>query len=488
MSTPSTATAAVRVRPAEGCGTLESPWIGWENQLESASLDQARDFAFAAGFWGVEHPVRLATGTTLGADPEQDGRPWFVPVDKIDSLFRVDGAHEISLNSLCLNGGGDRATSGLFVRCATSLSISGCRFGDFAGDESCAIRISGESADRLVTGIVIQGCLFVNGTTGIALERHVSDLLITDNRFEEFAGPSLRVDPRDEWASYGLIFVKNRIQATSNERIGPMVEIGAGAEGLRLADNDFRGPDEAREGDSPTWPGLSIRGGGPRGRGRIEVMTNRMVGLTGPAVEARQCGPGFLVAGNSATSCGSRECACLELVACHGALVEDNELHEFPGPGIRLRDCSSSRVNGNEIRGLAEPNLPRGGSTGILIEGDAGRRLRVTDNRVSGTRDPGIMVTNGVGIRIVGNEIQDCGEGIRVAAARNLLVVGNDCRDNGGGGIRVGEAVNRAVVALNYAILNGPVDLEVLGRRITCEQNKVDRTVPAPGNGSPRAA
>jgi parallel beta-helix repeat protein len=76
---------------------------------------------------------------------------------------------------------------------------------------------------------------------------------------------------------------------------------------------------------------------------------------------------------------------------------------------------------------------------------------------------------------VVGNEIQDCGLGISARESKRLVLVGNDCRDNGNGGILVEDSVERGFVALNYAILNGPTDLVVAGSRIRCHDNKVDR-------------
>jgi hypothetical protein len=83
---------------------------------------------------------------------------------------------------------------------------------------------------------------------------------------------------------------------------------------------------------------------------------------------------------------------------------------------------------------------------------------------------------------VTGNEIQDCGAGIRAGAVSRLLLVGNDCRDNTTTGIRVDEDVSGGLVALNHCILNGPIDLEVLGSRIRCRDNKVDREGQVPGS------
>jgi len=436
--------------------------------------------------------VRPATGSTLSAAPGNAGRPWFLPVERVESLFRLDGVHEVTLSGLCLNGRGSRAVNGVVVRCGTGIHVDRCAFGDFSHDAGVALRLDGESPERPVRAIVVRGCRFVNGSVALKLERHVSDLLVTDNRIEEFRGPALQVDPRDERFEYGLIFVHNRVSATVRDRQGPLVSIRPGAEGIRLADNDLSGPDDGREPAGKEWAAVHVRGSGSHGRHRIELLSNRIVGVAGPAIEARQCGPGFLAAGNHAVACGTLSKAVFDLAGCSGVLLEDNEIAEAAGAAIRVADCAGSRVNGNEIHGLSDATAPRGGTTGVLVEGTRARLVRITDNRIFGVRDPGILVAGGVGLRVVGNEVQDCGEGIRVTAGRNLLLVGNDCRDNGAGGIRVDAPVHRGLVALNYAILNGPVDLEVLGRRIACRRNKVDRAGTVPGargmpepNGNP---
>jgi hypothetical protein len=61
-----------------------------------------------------------------------------------------------------------------------------------------------------------------------------------------------------------------------------------------------------------------------------------------------------------------------------------------------------------------------------------------------------------------------------VTSASALVLVGNDCRDNGDGGIRVDADVRRGLVALNHAILNGPVDLVVRGQGVRRRDNKVE--------------
>ncbi len=485
MSTPTVVAATQSLRPRAGCGTLESPWTGWEDQLEApCPATGPRDFVLAPGIWGVSRPIRPATGTTITADPEADGRPWFLPLAALDTLIRIDGVHDIRISGVHFNGRGDVAQHGIFLRAGTGVQVEHCRFGDFAHSEGAAVRLCGESEPRYVKGVVVQGCHFVNGWNGVRMERHATDLLITDNRFDEMHGAGTVVDPHDQWANYGLIFVKNRVHARATDRTEPMLEIGAGAEGLRIADNDFRGPDGSST-DGEAWPAVRVRGGGRRSLGRVEVLSNRFVGIPGSAVDARQCGGGFIVAGNRSTDCGRIGAAAFELNASHGVLLEDNEVTGAGGPAIRLRDCSGSRINGNEIRGDADASRPRAGSGGVIVEGDGARRVRVTDNRVHGVRDPGVRIDGGSGIRVVGNEIQDCGEGIRVGDARGVVVVGNDCRDNGGGGIRVEDSVKRGVVSLNYAILNGPVDLEVLGRRIACARNKVDRLGTVPSGEAP---
>lgn len=210
-------------------------------------------------------------------------------------------------------------------------------------------------------------------------------------------------------------------------------------------------------------------------RRRLEVMLNHIVGSSGPGIAARQCGPGFLAAGNHLTSCGNQGSPAMDLQACHGVLVEDNEISELEAWGIRVRDCANARINGNEIVGSREGKTPRRGTAGLLFEGEGCRRLKITDNRIRSMREEGISIASGRSLRVTGNEIEDCGLGIRIAGARQLVLVGNDCRDNAGGGIRIDPSVRRGYVALNYAILNGPIDLDVHGERVRCRSNKVDR-------------
>jgi parallel beta-helix repeat protein len=222
-------------------------------------------------------------------------------------------------------------------------------------------------------------------------------------------------------------------------------------------------------------PAIEVRGGGPMSRRRLEVMMNCILGSSGPGIAARQCGPGFLAAGNRVLSCGLSGAPALDFQACTGVLVEDNEILEIEGPGIRASDCARARINGNEIVGTLESKTPRRGATGLLLEGAGTRHVRVTDNRVRSVRGEGIRVANGRSLRLTGNEVEDCGFGIEVRETHNVVVVGNDCRDNSRGGIRVDESVQRGIVALNYAILNGPVDLEVRGSRVRSRNNKIDR-------------
>jgi hypothetical protein len=476
VSVTSTTVETRLVRPRAGCGTLESPWTGWEDQVECApGRDAPGILVFPAGFWSVPRPLRLGSGVLLTVADETEGRAWFLPAVNapvLDSLFRVDGSHDIRLRDICLNGSGGRARHGLVVRCGTRIQVTGCRFGDFRAPDGGAILLSGESEDRPVLELVIQGCRFRNGSAGIRLERDLSDLLVEGNRFEEITGPALRLDPKDRWADYGLIAVRNRIIRNNGTHEGPFLAILPGAEGIRLADNSLEAPAEPT-GDS--CAGIEIRGGGPMSRRRLEVVNNRMVGVPGPALSARHCGPGFLAAGNHVESCGAAEQASVRLEACHGVVVEDNEIKDPRGDGLVAVDCSRSRINGNDVEGAGDSLSPRGGTCGVLVEGDGSRRLSVTDNRVLGMRHAGLRIASGAGVRVVGNEIQDCGVGIRVEHAERLLLVGNDCRDNGEGGIVVEEGVARGFVALNYAILNGPVDLDVRGERIRSRGNKVDR-------------
>lgn len=473
---------SLRLSPTSGCGTLESPWTGWEDRLEDPTAGSPRTFALAPGFYAVSRPVRLTEGVTLTADPARGGQVWFLPAEKartLETVFLVERSDQVRISGICVNGGRDRARSGLLVKGSRNLQVSGCRFEDFGHPMGSAIRVEGESSELPAHEIVVQSCLFLSGTRGLVLGRDTSDLLVVDNRFDEIAGASLTVDPGDQWMDYGLIFVKNRIHASRAARIAPFVTLRPGAEGIRLAENTVQAEDEAG-GDHAA---VDIEGGGPLSRRRLEVLLNRILGGTGPGIRASQCGPGFVAAGNEIFACGSENDGSLELVGCHGVLAEDNDVKEPAGPGIRVRNCSASRLNGNEVKG-SDSGHPRGGSVGLIVEGDGSRRLRLTDNRVSSVKEAGIHVDWCEGARIVGNEVEDCGEGIHVAAARRLLLVGNDCRDNGRGGIRIAEDVRRGLVALNYAILNGTIDLDIRGERIRYRSNKVDRQTLPPATAS----
>lgn len=470
---------SVRIRPVTGCGTLQSPWGGWESQVEDGA--EGRVVAFEPGFYAVTRPVCMPSGSVLEAPTGAEGRAWFLPASDgrpLDTMFLVDGAGGVTIRGVSFNGGGDRARHGVLVRAGTGIQLDGCRFGDFGAAGGAAIRIDGESPDRPVREIVIRGGRIANAREGIRLGRHTTDLLITDNQFEEVAGPALIVDPADHRSDYGLIFVKNRLRATRPEREGPFVRILSGAEGIRLAENTIEGS-TAAPGPGHPAPGVEIRGGGASSSRRLEILLNRIFRTAGPGIAASRCGPGLLAAGNHVVTCGGGRQGGIDLARCHGVLVEDNEVAEREGPGIRLTDCVGTRVNGNEVTGHCD-SLARGGGVGLLVEGPETRRLRVTDNRISGAREEGIRVDASRGVRLVGNEVQDCGGGIRVAGATNLLLVGNDCRDNGRCGIRVEAPVRRGLVALNFAILNGAPDLEVLGSRIRCHSNKVDRQGPMP--------
>jgi hypothetical protein len=459
------------LRPASGCGTLESPWTGWEAQVE-VRLPESGGFRLLPGFYGVSRPVRLADGVSLVEDPREAGRAWFLPVANapMEALFEIEGRRHVRLSGLCLNGRGKRARRGILVRGVQGLELTSCRFEDFADAEGGAILVDG-APELPAREIVVQSCSFLHGAHGLRLGRNAADLLVADNRFEEITGSSLSIDPRDEWADYGLIFVQNRVRAAHETRTAPFVDVRPGAEGIRIAENILEAEGTAQR---QSLPAIDVRGGGPRSRRRLEVLLNRVVGIGGPAVRARQCGPGFAVAGNEIVACGNGKDGALELVGCHGILVEDNRVSEPSGAGIRAQDCSAARLNGNEIQG-GSPSLPRGGTVGVLVEGEGSARLRLTDNRVSAVREDGVRIGWCRSVRVVGNEVEDCGRGIFVERAHRLLLVGNDCRDNGQGGIRIDREVRRGFVALNYAILNGTSDLDVRGDRIRCRSNKVDR-------------
>ncbi len=500
MSTSSPPIEMLRATPTSGSGTLESPWTGWETGLERRAGGEAAagvTVVFAPGFWGVSRAVRQRGDLKLVADAKEEGQPWLLPHGgdagpALEALLVVDGVHRVTIQGLCFNGRRTRAASGVLVRCGTRIHLEGCRFGDFGDESGAAITIAGESEERFVREIVIQGCRIQHGARGLTLARNTSDLLVDENRFDDVSGPALLVDPQDTWTDYGLIFVKNRVTSSTAHRRSPHLRVLPGAEGLRLAENTIEMPAGAvsTEGTAVAAgtagaagandaqdeaPAIEVRGGGPMSRRRLEVMLNRVVGSLGPGISARQCGPGFLAAGNHLLACGGPAAPALDLHACTGVLVEDNEISEIEGVGIRVKDCARARINGNEIVGSLEGASPRRGAVGLMLEGDGCRRVRVTDNRIRSVREEGIRVASGKSVRLTGNEVEDCGFGIRVANAQQFILVGNDCRDNSGGGIHVDPQVRRGFVALNYAILNGPVDLEVYGERVRCRSNKVDR-------------
>jgi len=268
--------------------------------------------------------------------------------------------------------------------------------------------------------------------------------------------------------------VKNRLRTSMVERDAPLVRVLAGAENIRFAENVFEGPETDAAPKPNGQAAIEVRGGGPQSRRRLEVLLNTIAGMPGPAIEARQCGPGFVACGNRVTSCGTSKKASIDLTACHGVLIEDNEIRAPRGPAIRLADCQRARANGNDVQGPADSSLPRIGGPGVLVEGEGTRRVRVSDNRIRGLRESGLLATAGDGVRLFGNEVTDCGEGIRVRSVHALVLVGNDCRDNGAGGIHVEKNVRRGLVALNHAISNGPLDLAVHGEGVRCRDNRVE--------------
>lgn len=479
MTTSATASTAraetLPLQPAAGCGTLESPWTGWEEALERPSSGGRRVFALAPGFYGLERPVRLADDVELTSEAGRPDGPWFLPVSgraPLETLFLVDGSRNVSLSGLRLNGRRSGARHGVIVRGGSEFHLTGSHLEDFEDATGAALLVEGESEGHAARGIVVQACWFLNGTTAIRLGRHAGDLLIDDNRFEEITGSAVHADPRDEWIDYGLIFARNRLRNSRTPRTAPFVALGAGAEGVRLAENTCEVEGGAGNGTGPA--GFEIQGGGPVSRRRVELLLNRLVGIPGPGIRATRCGPGFVAAGNQLVSCGAPNVPAIDLRGSHRVLIEDNEIVEPAGPGIRLRDCARARLNGNEIEGGSR-ELPRGGSVGVLVEGGGSRRLRLTDNRIRCVKEDGLRIEWCAGARVVGNEVEDCGSGIRARRGTSLLLVGNDCRDNGDGGILVADAVRGGFVALNYAILNGTSDLEVRGESIRCRSNKVDR-------------
>jgi hypothetical protein len=160
-------------------------------------------------------------------------------------------------------------------------------------------------------------------------------------------------------------------------------------------------------------------------------------------------------------------------------IAEDNEIRSARGAGMRLTGCRRAHAHGNEVHGAgsAEPSTARG--AGLLVEGDGSRCVRITDNRVTGASGAGILVTGGRGLRVVGNEIHDGDEGLRVCGGSAVVVVGNDCRGNASGGIRLDDAVRRGLVALNHAVSNGLADLVVSSPAVRRRANKVDHEASA---------
>jgi hypothetical protein len=475
MSISTTTIESVLVHPPLGCGTIDAPWRGWERQVESSAFGPPRTFRFRGGFWAADRAVRLGTGVTITAASPDEGRPWFLPADEIESLFRIDGAHDVAMIGVCLAGRGGAAAHGIVVRAGTASELRRCRFDDFSGRHGAAVLLSGESASRYVRGVVIEGSTFLHGTVAIRLERDVSDLLVTDNRFEEFTGPALAVDPRETFVDYGLIFVKNRVRTADPAREEPLLRVAEGAQNLRIAENLFEGvpSEEDPKDDAPA--AIELSGGGPAVRRRVEVLLNTFTSLAGAAIEGRRCGPGLIASGNVVTGAGTARRAVIDLVACHGVIAEDNEIRSSRGAALRLAECRGARARGNEIHGTGLSKRAGAESAGLIVEGDAGRRIRVADNRIVGASGAGIFASGGLGLRIAGNEIRDCGEGLRVRAGQAVVVVGNDCRGNARGGIRIDSAVRRGLVALNHAIQNGSVDLAVQGRGVRCRANKVGR-------------
>lgn len=462
----------IRLRAARGSGTIESPWLDWEAHVEEALHGAPRTFLFGAGFWGVSRSIRLGSAVKLAPEHPGEGRPWFVPSAELDSMFVVDGTHEVSLRDLGLEGRGGRARHGVLVRCGTRVEVRGCRFDDFGARGGCALRIAGESSDRWVRGVVVEGCTFLNGTVGMSVERDARDLLVADNRFEDIAGAALRVDPRGEWVDYGMLVLKNRIRAGGAERADPLVRIASGAQNLRFAENVLEGPDGDGAVAAEAPAGIELQGVGSAERLRLEVLSNRFASLGGPAIEARQCGPGLVASGNEITDCGTSHRAAIELSGCRGAAVEDNEVSAPRGAGVRLTECRRVRAQGNEVRGGGRGD--DAGGAGFVVEGAGSHRIRLADNRASGLPGAGIDVWGGSALRLVGNEVQECREGIRVRAGKAVVLVGNDCRANGTG-IRVDDVVVRAVLALNQTIRNVRLDLEIRGERVRTRDNRTGR-------------
>jgi parallel beta-helix repeat protein len=459
--------------------------VGWESQLDDDRLPPGpRTFVIPGGFYGVSRTIRLRSGTHLRSEGEADGPAWFLPApvdgSGLESLFLVDGSHEITISGICLNGREGLARHGITIRCGTRIIIDSSRFGDFGHPAGAAMLVAGESRERYVKELVLQRCSFRHGFTALRLERNADDLLMLDNRFEEFSGAAVVLDPGDHWNAYGLVFVKNRLRNLAERHQGPLLRIHPGAEGIRLAENTFEGPGGGESPGDALPAAVEIAGVGPLSTRRLEFLQNRIVGTPGPGLRGRECGPGLVIAGNHFVGCGHAASGSLVLEKCYGVLIEDNEIAELAGVGIDLDRCRQLWVNGNEIVGTRDSHSMRRGTVGIVARGEGSRRNRISDNRVSGVRQQGILVSAGREVRVTGNEIEDCGEGIRMRTLCRFVLVGNDCRDNSAGGIHVERQVTRGFVALNHSILNGPVDLQVLGERVRCLRNKVDRQSSLP--------
>ena len=296
MTTSAANLETLTLRPTGGCGTLESPWTGWEAALERRA-DGPRAFVLSPGFYGLDRPVRLADDVELISEDGHPDGPWFLPVDAgagLEALFLVDGSRNVRMSGIRLNGRGRGARHGVLVRGGSGFQMTATRLEDFQDETGAALRIEGESEGHPAREIVVQACSFLNGATAVRLGRHTSDLLIDDNRFAEISGPALNADPQDEWIDYGLIFARNRLRNARTPRTAAFVTLGAGAEGVRLAENSCE-VEGARNGESPA--GFDIQGGGPVSRRRVELLLNRLVGIHGPGIRVQRCGPGFVAAG-----------------------------------------------------------------------------------------------------------------------------------------------------------------------------------------------
>ncbi|NNE43039.1 MAG: hypothetical protein HKN12_02425, partial [Gemmatimonadetes bacterium] len=91
MATTTETRETLSLTPPAGCGTLESPWTGWEATLEETAAADTRVVNLAPGFYGVSRPVRLGAGILVRKDPAAPGQAWILPAasESLETLFLV---------------------------------------------------------------------------------------------------------------------------------------------------------------------------------------------------------------------------------------------------------------------------------------------------------------------------------------------------------------------------------------------------------------